>query len=168
MKRKILLFLLLLPGFCLTWGQVELTPTVISSAGGYDEATNINLAWTLGELAVSTLSTTDMILTQGFQQPFLLDIGDAIDDPEFNWSVNAYPNPVSEVLNLRFNLDKTMDLQLELYDITGKKLTIRKLPSIIPGSRETLDFSGFRDGIYILKITSEKQKVRKIYKIQKQ
>ena len=167
MKRKILLFLLLLPGFSLIWGQVQLNPTVISSAGGYTETADISLAWTLGELAVSTLSTTDMILTQGFQQPFLLDIN-AIDDPEFNWSVNAYPNPVSEILNLRFNIDKTMDLQLELYDITGKKLVIRMLPSIMPGGRETLDFSGFRDGIYILKITSEKQKVRKIYKIQKQ
>ena len=167
MKRKILLFLLLLPGFSLIWGQVQLNPTVISSAGGYTETADISLAWTLGELAVSTLSTTDMILTQGFQQPFLLDIN-AIDDPEFNWSVNAYPNPVSEILNLRFNIDKTMDLQLELYDITGKKLVIKMLPSIMPGGRETLDFSGFRDGIYILKITSEKQKVRKIYKIQKQ
>ncbi len=167
MNRKILLFLLLLPGFSLIWGQVQLTPTVISSAGGYTETADISLAWTLGELAVSTLSTTDMILTQGFQQPFLLDIN-AIDDPEFNWSVNAYPNPVSEILNLRFNIDKTMDLQLELYDITGKKLFIKMLPSIMPGGRETLDFSGFRDGIYILKITSEKQKVRKIYKIQKQ
>lgn len=167
MKRKILLFLILLPGFFLARGQVQLTPTVISSAGGYAEATDISLAWTMGELAVSTLSTTDMILTQGFQQPFLLDIN-AIDDPEFNWSVNAYPNPVSEILNLRFNIDKTMDLQLELYDITGKKLFIKMLPSIMPGGRETLDFSGFRDGIYILKITSEKQKVRKIYKIQKQ
>ena len=167
MKRKILLFLLLLPGFSLIWGQVQLNPTVISSAGGYTETADISLAWTLGELAVSTLSTTDIILTQGFQQPFLLDIN-AIDDPEFNWSVNAYPNPVSEILNLRFNIDKTMDLQLELYDITGKKLVIKMLPSIMPGGRETLDFSGFRDGIYILKITSEKQKVRKIYKIQKQ
>ena len=167
MKRKILLFLLLLPGFFLAQGQVQLNPTVISSAGGYTETADISLAWTMGELAVSTLSTTDMILTQGFQQPFLLDIN-AIDDPEFNWSVNAYPNPVSEILNLRFNIDKTMDLQLELYDITGKKLVIKMLPSIMPGGRETLDFSGFRDGIYILKITSEKQKVRKIYKIQKQ
>ena len=167
MKRKTLLFLLLLPGFFLARGQVQLTPTVISSAGGYTETGDISLAWTLGELAVSTLSTTDMILTQGFQQPFLLDIN-AIDDPEFSWSVNAYPNPVSEILNLRFNIDKTMDLQLELYDITGKKLVIKMLPSIMPGGRETLDFSGFRDGIYILKITSEKQKIRKIYKIQKQ
>lgn len=168
MKRKILLMLILLPGFSLAWGQVQLTPTVLSSAGGYNEASDISLAWTMGELAVSTLSTTGMILTQGFQQPFLLDVGDAIDDPEFNWSVNAYPNPVSDILNLRFNLDKTMDLQIELYDITGKKLTIKKLPSIMPGGRETIDFSGFREGIYILKITSEKQKVRKIYKIQKQ
>jgi len=168
MKRKILLFLLLLPCFFLTRGQVQLNPTVISSAGGYTETADISLAWTMGELAVSTLSTTDMVLTQGFQQPFLLDIGDAIDDPEFNWSVNAYPNPVTDVLNLRFNLEKTMDLRIELYDITGKKLTIKMLPSVMPGGRETLDFSGFRDGIYILKITSEKQKVRKIYKIQKQ
>ncbi|MBA7554267.1 hypothetical protein ES705_46880 [subsurface metagenome] len=128
MNRKILLFLLLLPGFSLIWGQVQLNPTVISSAGGYTETADISLAWTLGELAVSTLSTTDMILTQGFQQPFLLDIN-AIDDPEFNWSVNAYPNPVSEILNLRFNIDKTMDLQLKLYDITGKKLVIKMLPS---------------------------------------
>lgn len=168
MKRKILLFLLLVPGFTLTWGQVQLTPTVLSSAGGYGEDTNINLAWTMGEIAVSTLSTSNMTLTQGFQQPFLLDIGDAIDDPEFNWSVNAYPNPVSNKLNLRFNLDKTMDITLEIYDLTGKKLTIKKLPAIMPGGLETVDFSNYRRGIYILKVTNEKEKVRKIYKIQKQ
>lgn len=46
-----------------------LNPTVITTAGGYTTGATVSLSWTLGELATETLSNSNLVLTQGFQQP---------------------------------------------------------------------------------------------------
>lgn len=46
-----------------------ISSTVVSSGGGYSTGSTVNLSWTLGELATETLSNSNLILTQGFQQP---------------------------------------------------------------------------------------------------
>jgi hypothetical protein len=51
-----------------------LTPEVISSSGGYFDNTNASLSWTLGEPVIETLTETNAILTQGFHQPFGIQI----------------------------------------------------------------------------------------------
>jgi hypothetical protein len=66
------LFLLLLSFLSLSLFAQTLSPTVISSAGGYSTGTTVTLSWTLGELATETLSTGSITLTQGFQQPSVL------------------------------------------------------------------------------------------------
>lgn len=43
---------------------------VISSSGDYFEGTNGSISWTLGEIATETLTDGNIILTQGFQQPY--------------------------------------------------------------------------------------------------
>lgn len=54
-----------------SWGLFAqtLSPTAISSAGGYSTGTSVSLSWTLGEIATETFSNGSYILTQGFQQP---------------------------------------------------------------------------------------------------
>jgi hypothetical protein len=47
----------------------SISPTVISTAGGYSTGTTASLSWTLGEVATETLSNGSYTLTQGFQQP---------------------------------------------------------------------------------------------------
>lgn len=66
------LFLLLLSFMSWNLYAQTLSPTVISSAGGYSTGTTVTLSWTLGELATETLSNGSIILTQGFQQPGVL------------------------------------------------------------------------------------------------
>jgi len=46
----------------------SISSSVVASAGGYSEAGEISLSWTLGELAVETFTASELILTQGFQQ----------------------------------------------------------------------------------------------------
>jgi len=43
---------------------------VISSAGDHFQGPNSSLSWTLGEIATETLTDGNIILTQGFQQPY--------------------------------------------------------------------------------------------------
>ncbi|MBN2174991.1 MAG: hypothetical protein JW731_12730 [Bacteroidales bacterium] len=66
-KIKALLLVLLIPVFVISQ---SVSPQVVSSAGDFFEGTNVSLSWTLGEIATETLSNGNVILTQGFQQPF--------------------------------------------------------------------------------------------------
>lgn len=49
--------------------QVQGTPTVVSSGGGFGNAGGNTFSYTIGECIVTTASNGNNILTQGFQQP---------------------------------------------------------------------------------------------------
>jgi gliding motility-associated-like protein len=71
MKKLLPALLLCLPMFCI--GQV-LSPTVISTTGGYDTTRGVSLSFTVGEAVTTTLQNPlagppSFYLTQGFQQP---------------------------------------------------------------------------------------------------
>ena len=169
MKRKILLSLVFTTAVTILFAQnYSLTPTVISTAGHFNSAGGYSLSGTLGELAVTTLDPGgSFILTQGFQQPFAVGINPGFDDLGIDWSVNAYPNPVSDFLNIRFNIENPVDFNVEIIDITGKKLWIRNYPGIVPQEVISVDMSRYVRGVYMLRISTPDQKVNKIYKIQK-
>lgn len=63
-------FLFFLSSVIICSAQAQsLSPTVISSSGGYFTGAGGSLSWTLGEIATETLINGGYILTQGFQQP---------------------------------------------------------------------------------------------------
>jgi len=165
MKSKIIFFLLFV------WGNVVLaqsiSPSAIASAGIYSESGNLQLSSTVGELAVQTLSTANLILTQGFQQPLVIGTG-VPDERELDWEVKTWPNPVYDQLNISIRLAKPMDLILEIYDLTGKKVWIEQLSNIPANYNHTINLIHLRQGIYFLKVTSTDQKLNRIIKIQKQ
>ena len=66
--KKVYTFILLL--YALSAGAQSTTPTVVASSGGFFSNTAGMLSFTVGELAaVTTLSSPNNYLTQGFQQP---------------------------------------------------------------------------------------------------
>lgn len=76
-----------------------------------------------------------------------------------NNSILIYPNPVSNKLNIN-NLSAN-NSQIELYDVTGKKLDSFKTSS----SENILNMEKYPEGIYYLKITTlSEQYVHKIIK----
>jgi hypothetical protein len=68
---KVILLSLIIP--LISFAQ-SVGPEVIASAGDYYEGANVSLSWTLGELATETYSNGNIILTQGFQQVFSVNI----------------------------------------------------------------------------------------------
>lgn len=167
MKRKILLCLILTTGMNVLLAQ-SLSPTVISTAGHFSSAGGYSLSGTIGELAITTLDPGgSYILTQGFQQPFDIGVTPGFEDLGLDWSVNAYPNPVSDFLNIRFNIENPADFTIELLDITGKKIWIRNLPGLTPKEVISVNLSGYTEGVYLLRITTPDQRLQKVYKIQK-
>lgn len=103
MRRKLLTLAVFLLVVIASPGQ-DIKQQVLSSAGGFSVSNDnaISLSWTLGELVISTVQSTDnqLILTQGFQQS-MLNINSIIIHPELGVTVTVYPNPTSEMVNIR-------------------------------------------------------------------
>ncbi len=135
--------------------QITLAPSVVSSGGGYYEGAELNIAWTIGELAVTTLEGGDMILTQGFQQPHIAAVGiSQLEEP--NWGVSIYPNPVSNELNVHFSIQRSGEYLLEIQDVTGR-LFLQQEHRINPGDELKLKLGDYNSGIYFLKVSAPGQ-----------
>jgi hypothetical protein len=67
-------------------------------------------------------------------------------------TVIMFPNPVKEVLNIKSN---SLILQTEIYDINGRKVLISNQNS----ENVVLNISSLANGIYILKLRSERNTI---------
>ena len=162
--KKILLFILLILSIEVAYCQ-SISREVNASAGEYFNNGNSSISWTLGEIVTETFVSDDNILTQGFQQSLLYVFGiDENADSIFN--INVYPNPTSNILNIKINSKIKTTLRLELFDISGNCLFNKKI-SGNQNISEKINFCNYRNSIYLLKIISSTGKFVRSYKIQK-
>jgi hypothetical protein len=65
--------------------------------------------------------------------------------------LNVYPNPVSTILNIDYQMNSGSDINFILSDMNGKQFILKKTQNIIPGIHtENVDVSGFESGRYLL------------------
>jgi len=142
---------------------------VLATAGGYYENTGagLSLSWTLGEPAYTTLTSSEVILTQGFQQGNLLGTG--IEKPiAGKGDIRVYPNPASSEVNIAVTLPNTNGkVTVELLDVTG-----RQIKSMVMTMTEdepfTLGVSTLRPGIYLVRVTVESPHTVRVVKLVKE
>ncbi len=74
--------------------------------------------------------------------------------PEVNTDLklNVFPNPSAGLYNIQFS-ETLKNVELQLFDLTGKVIQSKKLNSI---ANTTLEISGKPEGLYLLKVISEK------------
>lgn len=73
MKQLTYISILLLTLFSsISFAQLQMGRQVLGTTGGYASGTNITVSSTVGEVVTQTLFSTSFILTQGFQQSFIL------------------------------------------------------------------------------------------------
>lgn len=143
---------------------------VIATAGGtyYDGVNNFEMDYTVGEVAVTTISTTNNTLTQGFQQPFKLTLTAVQEYPDSDPQVIVYPNPVIDQLNISIEKPETGVYRVIVYDMLGQLMADK---SFIAGSGGTeklnIDFNPYATGNYFVRIMHEKKVLQtsKIIKI---
>ena len=165
MKRALPLFVVACL-FCTSLNaQVKLAPTVISSGGGYYEGESISISWTLGEVAVTTLSAGDIILTQGFQQPFDIDVG--FENEQASFGISAYPNPVGDQLRVRFDIQDPGDYLVEIQDVTGRLVRQMEYSSVNPGDILLLNTSTYTTGVYFLRVSTRDRKQVQVTSLRK-
>ncbi len=143
----------------------EIKQQVISSAGGYDVSGDISLSWTLGELVISTVESSggDLILTQGFQQS-KLEVTAIEENPDLGVAVTIYPNPTSEILNIKFVLPLEGETLMQLAAPDGSIVLIEEVPSGV--LIKQINMQAYPAGTYFLRIQNGiKLNVYKIIKL---
>lgn len=80
-----------------------------------------------------------------------------ITDLERVGVTSVYPNPTNGLLNIQFS-DNQQDVQLEIYDVSGRVHIQKRVMTISQNSVETLNLDNLTTGVYTLRIlTNENQ-----------
>ncbi|MBN9296674.1 MAG: T9SS type A sorting domain-containing protein [Filimonas sp.] len=109
----------------------SLERTLISTGGKIASAPQVDLNYSIGELAIATLQgtgNTTVICTEGFQQKLQKDV--LKTEPRVDWygvRVDAYPNPVKDYLTVYVYDDNLDDYRVELYDASERLIQQYKL-----------------------------------------
>lgn len=146
--RKIILFLFALTFFIQTFSQ-NARLDVIASFGGIFSNSSNSLSWTLGECISETFISSENTLTQGFQQS--LYVVTSIDKLMVEGiSVKAYPNPVSDFINISVKTDN------DVLKISGLNFMIHREKILFLDKFSSdfirLDMKNYSSGFYVLKV----------------
>ena len=131
----------------------EVSPTVIASAGGEGTVEGTTIMWTLGEVAVTTLTDGQNVITQGFHQP-----------PEGTTSVplvagsapvlSLRPNPTANELFIDLPEAATEEVTVQLIDLLGQQ--VGSITSEKGASQVRLDVATIPAGNYIVRVMIQK------------
>ncbi|MCW5908756.1 MAG: T9SS type A sorting domain-containing protein [Chitinophagales bacterium] len=163
-------FTLLFSAVALVASAQSLTPTVISSTGGFSSNANGSLSYTVGEMTmVQTFSAGGNILTQGFQQPNDLSVGMLdITRDEFG-SFVVYPNPAVDNLWFGFQFPESGRVTVSIFDILGQKVADIYSGNYDNGKVvETMNVSNYSAGVYVMSLSFTSEKSNRHHLVSKQ
>ncbi len=155
MKIAIFTFLMV---FVFTFLQAQ---EVVSTAGETNTAGNLEVSWTVGEPVISTFSTDNSVLTQGFHQTKLIitAISDIVDS---NIKIKVYPNPTEEFVVVQFN-EIIQNSSFLLLNMNGSELESGMMDAV----QKQINLSGYASGTYLLHILKNNGERLQTFKIQK-
>jgi hypothetical protein len=132
---------------------------MLFSAGAHDtilyyEADSYSLSWSLGELAVESITSIgnpQFIITQGYHQPsYGYPLNSESEWKESNhWAdIRVYPNPSPGEVRIEIEQVQMAQVEMHVYSIQGQ-LMLRKY---FTGERisESIDLSHLQAGTYLL------------------
>lgn len=136
-----------------------LTPEVYAFSGDYFTGVNSSLSWTLGECVIETDSSTNNILTQGFQQSQYL-ITTIEEYSKVAVPVSIYPNPTKDILNIHLDLSDKKELRLEMLDASGKLIH----SELYHGDLK-LNLSDYTSSEYFIRVSDTSNNSTKTFKL---
>jgi len=99
-------------------------------------------------------TTNTTVTGQGWDAFYSSTVG--IDENEISNSLNVFPNPAENILNINFSSNVTQNILLTLSTITGQTVYSQPIESFTGAYSKTIDLTGISKGIYLLKVISEK------------
>jgi len=144
---------LLLTNLCNAQNNQEL---ISSSGEDFSNGTN-QISWSIGEVVITTASTSANIITQGFHQTNLSVVG--VKDFTLNSTISVFPNPTTELLTIE--VEEFSGLKYHLFDMNGKIISEKNLSE----TTTSITLIDEAKGTYLLKIFDLNSNKSKSYKI---
>lgn len=174
MKHILLAALFVVSGMALS-AQPGAEWSAMAAQGGTDRNQNIQLEWTLGEMATATGVSDRGMLTEGFHQPVLQVVkiltAASADVPSDSMvglaagAIDIYPNPTAGRLQISITDGSASLIRIALMDNTGRFLTEQRVQT--PGALE-MDLRPYPPGTYLLRIQSAAGTCNQVYQVIKQ
>ncbi|NGX83694.1 T9SS type A sorting domain-containing protein [Aequorivita sp. KMM 9714] len=159
-------YLLLIALITLSFSQAQsLSQDVMSSAGATISGASNSLSFTAGEAVIGDISNGES-LGQGFWLGAIEGVVLSNEDFTLDVHTTVYPNPVTDYLNISFKDMEGETFDISIFDLNGRLVYNNVLMDST--SNETLNFSGYSSGLYILNIEQRVTKKSKSFKIIKQ
>lgn len=141
MKKQTLIVFSLLSTLAVTAQEV------VSTLGDSYSNASANIDFTIGEVVIDTGTDGINDLTQGFHQTNWNFVG--LEDHAPNYEATIFPNPTSEVLNIRTSTFE--NVTYTLYDAQGKLI----LQDILSAEQTPILVSQLAPGSYSLELIFE-------------
>ena len=128
--------------------------TLISPGGATVANASMSVSYSIGEIAITTLSDFEDAYTQGFQQPTFTKPVDECLPGTINVLV-LFPNPVKDVINLQGQFNCFIQYSILRAGQAVKSGTFDGSP---------IDVSGLTPGIYFLQLIGKQTQFSRIIK----
>lgn len=125
---------------------------VISTQGDSYSNASANVDFTIGEVIIDTGTDGTNDITQGFHQTNWVFLG--VEDFAPNYEANIFPNPTSDVLNIKTNSFENVTYML--YNAQGELVIKDKLS----GEQTPIQLTQLAPGNYSLTLNSETQNLK--------
>ena len=134
--------------------------------GGTATGNGGTVTYAIGQIAVQSYEESGVIISEGVQQPYEIQIIGVDDYPSITLNAMVYPNPTVGNIQLTiYNEQFTMNngsWEVNVFDMNGKLLFAKK----IEGENTEIPMSHLAAGTYFVNVVSEKQ-VMKSFKVVK-
>jgi Secretion system C-terminal sorting domain len=147
--RAHFLTLLVLLGSFYAHAQQSIAPSVNNLVGIDSKLSDTFITTSIGEPAITTITSKGSIITQGFLQPEIL--------PCVDLAFNYYPNPARDRITIEAYGCEVKIESMDIIDLWGRLLTTAK-----PTRDNDLNLGDLAQGVYLIKITLTNKDVHTI------
>lgn len=146
------------------WSQ-SVSHHVIATTGFSGSNGGSYLDFTVGELAVTTVSSETTFVSQGFHQTYLEHVS-IHEAQEMTLSIHVFPNPTTDYVTIEIGGDNALDITAIVYDGYGKLLYTGTYPK---AKTFQIDMSRWAAGQYYIRLAERYTHTPiKAFSIQKQ
>jgi type IX secretion system substrate protein len=118
----------------------NVTPAIVEAFNYSYGRNGVYVDMSIGELAITTIGSSENIITQGFLQP--IDIEQPCDVPV----LVSYPNPVVDKVTIEAAECDVYVAYVETYDLFGKSVLVAD------ARQNTIDLTSIGVGVYLLRV----------------
>ncbi len=154
-KLLILFSFLLFPMFTINAQEA------VTTAGGDASGTGGSISYSIGQVAYTTVTSSNGSVAAGVQQPYEISVSTAIEDAkDILLEFSAYPNPATDVLKLRTGERDFKNISYRLFDMNGKLIKSGR----ITGPETSVNMQKLLPSVYFVRVMENSKEI-KVFKI---